>query len=192
VRHQSFFAHHHYSLYDMMCLLIYFYRHTGPTTASQLINVDRQGVGLFYKEIRTLMQDFNQKDDPISFSRWKTGVDEKQAEDILDNKPLSEMDDDTEKLRNILEIDEGVMAHVRKYHQGRPVRIPHWIFGILEPDTGKIYLELVPTRERKVLEPIIRSKVQDGCIIFSDGWRSYDHLEECGYYHHTVNQSFVW
>ena len=52
----------------------------------------------------------------------------------------------------------------------------------------------VPDRRRETLEPIIRRCIRPGSRIMSDGWRSYDLLNQldCGVYYLTIHAQNIW
>lgn len=87
----------------------------------------------------------------------------------------------------VVEIDESKYFH-RKYHRGQ-WREGHWVFGAVERNSGKCCLIEVPNRQRATLEPIILQWILPGSLIMSDGFRSYDYLDQLGggiYQHQSV------
>lgn len=97
-------------------------------------------------------------------------------------------DDFTSK---IVEIDETVLSR-RKYNRGKMVTEAQWIFGGVERDGSKCFLEVVERRDAATLLPIIQRYIAPGSLIVSDCWAAYwtiDQLKE-GYLHDTVNHSY--
>ncbi|RWS01208.1 putative transposase-like protein, partial [Dinothrombium tinctorium] len=85
----------------------------------------------------------------------------------------------------IVEIDE-VKFGKRKYHRGKYVE-GSWVFGGIERDSGRIFMEVVPNRSKDVLIPLIEQWIKKGTIIYSDQFSSYRQLNLHGYTHLTVN-----
>ena len=87
----------------------------------------------------------------------------------------------------VVEIDETLIAH-RKFNRGRVVA-QQWLFGGVERETGKFFVELVPNRSRETLERVLLRRVERGMTVYSDEWSSYRHISHLGLDHHTVNHS---
>ena len=87
----------------------------------------------------------------------------------------------------IVEIDESKFGK-RKYNRGRRVD-GVWVFGGIERESGRMFLEAVPDRTSATLIPIIKKYVLPETTIYSDCWKSYDCLVREGYLHGTVNHS---
>lgn len=65
-----------------------------------------------------------------------------------------------------------------------------WIFGACDSQKGgSVYMVPVEHRDEATLVPIIQSWAQNGTIINSDGWASYNNLENYGFPHYVVNHS---
>lgn len=60
------------------------------------------------------------------------------------------------------------------------------VFGIYQRN-GKIYLELIPDAQKKILEKIIRKRIEGGGEVFSDKHTGYKGLVGLGYVHRTIN-----
>jgi transposase-like protein len=75
----------------------------------------------------------------------------------------------------------------RKYNRGRK-RTTRWIFGGIERESRKCFLELVPDRTAETLIPIIKKWIEPGTFIMSDGWQSYNSIKNIdqGIYSHAV------
>ncbi len=95
---------------------------------------------------------------------------------------------DNVQLSGDIEIDESLFGRQCKYHRGNPhVGLKVWIFGLVERETNRLLLFPVDRRDAAMLIPIIRSHVQPGSRIFSDGWAAYRELNDLGFEHFTVN-----
>ncbi len=96
----------------------------------------------------------------------------------------------------IVEIDESKFGK-RKYNRGKHVE-GSWLFGMIDIGTfenpapeGNFRLEICPgnKRDENTLLPLILKHIAPGTTIYSDCWAAYNHLEEYGYKHLTVNHS---
>lgn len=93
-----------------------------------------------------------------------------------------------EKIFGEVEIDESYFGAKRirgnrvKLKRGRGT-LKQPVFGILKRN-GRVYTEIVPNCKKKILQAIIKGKVDPGTIIYSDGWRGYDGLVDVGYDKH--------
>lgn len=90
------------------------------------------------------------------------------------------------------EIDESYFGARRirgfkgKLKRGRGTK-KQPVFGLLKHN-GHVYTEIIPNCKKKVLQKIIRGKVDLTTAIYSDGWRGYDGLVDVGYdKHYRVN-----
>ena len=87
------------------------------------------------------------------------------------------------------EIDESVFGK-RKYNKGHAVK-ETWVFGGVER-TGKrrLFGEVVEDRTAKTLLEVIKRRVANGSIIYSDMWASYNGIEkELKMEHCSVNHT---
>ena len=92
----------------------------------------------------------------------------------------------------VVEIDECLL-HRRKYNVGRG-KESGWVLGGVErprtpTEKPRIFLVSVPNSQQNTLEEYIQRWVEPGTIIITDCLASYNHLDELGYYHFTVNHS---
>ena len=84
-------------------------------------------------------------------------------------------------------IDETFIGGKRKYSKGKfPKCKPRYIFGIINKEQHKVYLQFVTKRDHRTLIPIIRNKVTVNCQINSDGASVCKILSNLGYNHKTV------
>ena len=87
---------------------------------------------------------------------------------------------------NVIHVDETAVGGKHKYHRGRNVVRPHWLFGITQKDNHKIHLQFIPNREKIMILPIIYRHVCQGSEINSDGAKCYKSLIHMGYTHNVV------
>ena len=83
-----------------------------------------------------------------------------------------------------IEIDESYFGakRVRGLRgRGASGKIP--VFGMLKRN-GKVYTQIVRNCSANQLLPIIASQADEGLVIFSDSWKSYDGLADYGYKKH--------
>lgn len=93
-----------------------------------------------------------------------------------------------------IELDESYFGARRKrgfkgkLKRGRGT-LKQPVFGILQRN-GEVYTEIIPNCKKKTLQAIIRGKVAQDSIIYSDGWRGYNGLVDVGYdKHYRVTHS---
>ena len=87
----------------------------------------------------------------------------------------------------LVQIDESKIGK-RKYHRGHVVE-GQWVFGGIEEDSRKSFIETVENRTEETLLNLIKEWVAPGTVIVSDGWKAYANLGKHGYIHKTVNHS---
>ena len=90
-------------------------------------------------------------------------------------------------LGKIVEIDESKFGK-RKYNRRRHVD-GRWVIGGIERGSDNMFLQIVDSRDARILIPIIQANVQQGSIIHTDDWKAYRRLPRYGYTHHIVNHS---
>jgi len=90
-----------------------------------------------------------------------------------DNKPLGGPD-------IIVEVDEAKIGR-RKYNRGRIIR-GQWIFGVIERNSGRIFVIPIKDRSAITLTAIIQKHIAPGTIIHSDSWKGYNLLNQFNYY----------
>lgn len=95
---------------------------------------------------------------------------------------------------SVVEIDETALGRKRKYNRGafRGSGLK-WVFGLIDRQTKKCHLQLVPNRTRDTLFDIIQNNVLRDTIIHSDEAPVYATLRREGYEHYTVKhkESYV-
>ena len=91
-----------------------------------------------------------------------------------------------------VQIDESCVFS-RKYGVGRVLETTKhgWVFGIIEDKPGgRLYIQMVRSKDAATLKQIIKDHVRDKTTIFTDCWPSYNGLEMIkGYKHNSVNHS---
>ena len=84
-------------------------------------------------------------------------------------------------------IDETAIGGKRKYRRGRiPDTKIRWLFGIINKNEHRAYVEFVEKRDFMNIIPIITRHVEPGVTINSDGARVYKVLDQMQYTHYTV------
>jgi len=94
-----------------------------------------------------------------------------------------------EKMNGEIEVDESYFGARRvrgKRGRGAKGKVP--VIGLLERG-GKVYTQIVKRCRRCDLMPIIRGKILEESVIYTDGWKSYDGLVLNGYKHHRIYHS---
>ena len=90
----------------------------------------------------------------------------------------------------ICEMDESLFVKA-KHNKGRVLSQKQiWVFGILERDSKKIHFEVVKSRDKRTLIPVITNVIAPGSLIYTDGWKAYSGLEKLDgmdYSHNWVN-----
>ncbi|KAG0427006.1 hypothetical protein DMUE_5932 [Dictyocoela muelleri] len=71
-----------------------------------------------------------------------------------------------------VKIDESLIAYAKYFKERFPKQT--WVFGVVERESGKCYIQVVPDRSRKTLEAIIKKIVHTATIIISDKAKAYD------------------
>jgi len=62
------------------------------------------------------------------------------------------------------------------------------IFGMIQR-SGEVIIRMLNDVKQSTIEPLIRSFVKEGSLIYTDEYSIYNRLEEWGYSHKTVNHS---
>ncbi|KAG0437383.1 hypothetical protein DMUE_3725 [Dictyocoela muelleri] len=71
-----------------------------------------------------------------------------------------------------VEIDEYLIASSKYGKRRYPKQT--WVFGVVERESSKCYIQVVPDRSRKTLEAIIKKIVHPATIIISDKANAYE------------------
>ena len=84
-------------------------------------------------------------------------------------------------------IDETAIGGKRKYCRGRvPKTKTRWLFGIINKDQHKVFVQFVQKRDFINVIPLITRHVEAGATIHSDGAKVYKCLDSMNYVHKTV------
>src|SRR4030042_3116831 len=83
------------------------------------------------------------------------------------------------KLYGELELDESYFGGKRKGKRGRGANNKAIVFGILERK-GRVYTIIVPNVSKETLMYAIENKTKKGSVFYTDGWKSYNSLEQYG------------
>ena len=88
-----------------------------------------------------------------------------------------------------IEIDESYFGARRvRGIRGRGARGKHIVFGLIKRG-GKVYTQVVRNCSAAALLPIIREKVKEDSIVYTDGFKTYDGLVDLGYKkHHRIKR----
>jgi len=90
-------------------------------------------------------------------------------------------------VHGIVEVDESYFGpHRVKGKRGRGAASKVPVFGLYERG-GRVYTEIVPNCSKRILQGIIRGRVDPNAVIHSDGWRGYNGLIDLGYGHFRVH-----
>ena len=86
-----------------------------------------------------------------------------------------------------IEIDESYFGARRiRGIRGRGAQGKHIVFGLIKRG-GKVYTQVVRNCSAAELLPIIREKVSEESVVYTDGFKTYDGLVDLGYKkHHRI------
>jgi len=93
-----------------------------------------------------------------------------------------------ERIIGEAEVDESYFGAKRvrgfrgKLKRGRGT-LKQPVFGVFKRN-GRVYTEIVPNCSKRILQAIIKGKIDPSTVIYSDGWRGYDGLVDVGYDKH--------
>jgi transposase len=83
-----------------------------------------------------------------------------------------------------IEIDESYFGARRvRGIRGRGARGKHIVFGLIKRG-GKVYTQVVRNCSATELLPIIREKISEESVVYTDGFKTYDGLVDLGYKRH--------
>jgi transposase len=100
-----------------------------------------------------------------------------------------ELTEETSPFDEEVELDESYFGAKRvrgKRGRGAGGKVP--VFGILKRG-GKVYTQIVKGCSQAELLPIIKGKVLEDTMIYTDGWKAYDGLIVHGYKHRRIHHS---
>ena len=85
-----------------------------------------------------------------------------------------------------IELDESYFGGHHKGNIGRSTKSKIPVFGILKRN-GFVYTQIVPDVSARTLKTIIKQRVRNGSIVYSDSWKSYNGLVFYGYEHIRIS-----
>lgn len=163
IRQNSFLKNFKLPLRKIMMVLYKWFEGVPQTIIIRELNISRNVISKIYSSIRQKLAE-----------HFKDNVIKLGGENI------------------ICQIDESMFRYRQKYHRGRVVGGPRWVFGICDISTSpsNYFVSLVENRKSSTLLPIIRNICRTGTIIWSDEWRSYNNIGDNNYDHLTVNHRY--
>ena len=88
------------------------------------------------------------------------------------------------ELNGAVELDESYFGPRRvRGKRGRGASGKTIVFGLFKRG-GQVYTEIVPDCSKKILQAIIRGKIDVAAMVNTDGWRGYDGLVDVGFDRH--------
>ena len=88
------------------------------------------------------------------------------------------------ELNGAVELDESYFSPRRvRGKRGRGASGKTIVFGLFKRG-GQVYTEIVPDCSKKILQAIIRGKIDVAAMVNTDGWRGYDGLVDVGFDRH--------
>ncbi|KAG0427267.1 hypothetical protein DMUE_5915 [Dictyocoela muelleri] len=99
---------------------------------------------------------------------------------ILFNKKMTKLGGD----QKVVEADESLIATAKYGYGYFPEQT--WVFGVVERESGKCCIKVVPDRKRKTLEEILKAIVVSSTLIVTDQANAYNKLSDIGFKHFTV------
>jgi len=148
---------------SLKTLLLYIFNHFCMMSPA---NTSRQALGIGFKTIHNLSSLLN---------------------DWILKQYLLEMNSQNKfgSYGSIVEFDESCFFK-RKNNKGRVLN-NIWTFGIIERDTGRLYVQVVEKKDAKTLLTIIQERVSlKASYVISDEWKAYGKLKSLKYNHVTV------
>lgn len=94
------------------------------------------------------------------------------------------------KLSGRIEIDETIVGGKAEGKRGRGAEDKALVaiaIEVLNKGTGRLRLKVIPNATRKSLEGFIRTNVEPGSELITDGWRSYKNID--GFTHTIIDQT---
>eukprot|EP00359_Climacostomum_virens_P005625 CAMPEP_0204914014 /NCGR_PEP_ID=MMETSP1397-20131031/11875_1 /ASSEMBLY_ACC=CAM_ASM_000891 /TAXON_ID=49980 /ORGANISM="Climacostomum Climacostomum virens, Strain Stock W-24" /LENGTH=396 /DNA_ID=CAMNT_0052085407 /DNA_START=573 /DNA_END=1760 /DNA_ORIENTATION=- len=76
----------------------------------------------------------------------------------------------------------------RKIEIGKSRRREKWVFGIVERESRRVYMEVIPSRTKEHILPILLKRCALGSTILTEKWAGYGRLENHGYPHYTYER----
>ena len=70
-----------------------------------------------------------------------------------------------------------------KHHRGEKKGMNVWVVGLVERATNQVIMYHVEDRSEEAMKSIIQNYVERGSSIYTDGWASYNWMNDAGYEH---------
>jgi transposase len=95
--------------------------------------------------------------------------------------------EEQEKFTGEIEVDESYFGARRiRGKRGRGAKGKTPVVGLLKRQ-GKVFTKIVRNCTRSELMPVIKGRVIEDSLVYTDGWRSYDGLILSGYNHKRIH-----
>jgi len=95
--------------------------------------------------------------------------------------------EEQEKFTGEIEVDESYFGARRiRGKRGRGAKGKTPVVGLLKRQ-GKVFTKIVRSCTRSELMPVIKGRVIEDSLVYTDGWRSYDGLILSGYNHKRIH-----
>lgn len=85
-----------------------------------------------------------------------------------------------------VEVDEAMFGRRRKHHRGEVKGMRVWVVGLVERSSDRLILYPVENRNEEAMRHIILKHVARGAVVHTDGWASYNWMNDHGYNHFNV------
>ena len=99
-------------------------------------------------------------------------------------------DENFEKLKGKLELDESYFGGKRKGNRGRGAFNKQAVFGVLERG-GKAYIVPVPGVKQETLMKEVKAKTYKGSVFYTDDFKSYSTIKFYGK-HKKINKKYAF
>lgn len=160
IRYHSFFYDIHINLSHLLLLIYLFAANTSVALSSRYLgkNVSKKSISSWYHCLRDVMSQY------------------------LVTNPIHLGNADS-----VVEVDETCLGRKRKYNRGSfRGSGQKWILGIIDRNTQKCHVQMIPDRKRDTLVPIIEQYVLPDTVIHTDEAPMYRVLNQLGFEHYTV------
>ena len=87
-----------------------------------------------------------------------------------------------------IEVNESYFGGVRKGKRGRGAAEKVLVFGLLKRG-GKVYTVMIPNARTATSIPIIERMIRPDSVVYTDGFSSYDALDDSDFHHVRINHS---
>jgi transposase-like protein/IS1 family transposase len=162
LRYFSVFEGYKLTLIELTSIMFHYFltKKTIKSTVLEL-GISHKSVAKVYSYVRGLISNLVQ----MGYESDPLGIEPQDAELPDDRVP-------------VVEADESLFSHFGD--------VQVWVFGIYDRGTDRVRAWVVRDRTAATLLPIIQDHVEEGAVIYTDGWLSYGGLEDLGYEHRIV------